>query len=183
MRNQETTEFVVLGVLMNGSMHGYDINRFIRENLAGIWRISTSQLYALIHRLEEKGLVTGCTSSEGNQPPKKILSISPEGTTRFLEWVISPTQHVRDLRMEFLTKLFFLRYLKLQGGEELLEAQTALLTDLREKVEIDWGRQKDTFGKVVLGFKRSQFDVCLNWLNLEVTQFIGKILPSGTNKR
>jgi DNA-binding PadR family transcriptional regulator len=175
MRNQETTEYVVLGVLMTGSMHGYDINKFIRENLEGIWRISTSQLYALIHRLEEKGLVTGCTSSEGNQPPKNILSISPEGRKRFLEWVISPTQHVRDLRMEFLTKLFFLRYLNLHGGNALLEAQTGLLTDLREKVEYDWGRQKDAFGKVVLGFKRSQFDVCLNWLNSEATQFIGRI--------
>lgn len=183
MRNQETTEYVILGVLMTGAMHGYDINKFMSENLEGIWRVSTSQLYALIHRLEKRALVTGCISSGENLVSRKVLTITQEGERRFIDWLMSPTLHVRDLRMEFLTKLFFLRHLNLHGGEELLEAQTDLLTDLREKVEYDWGRQKDTFGKVVLGFKRAQFESCLNWLNSDAVRFIEKISTNGSEKR
>lgn len=96
-------------------MHGYDIMKFVDRHLSGIWHISTSQLYALNHRLEERGLVSGSTSPQGNQPPKRTLSILPEGRKRFMRWVVSPTPHVRDLRMEFLTKLFFLRHLGIKG--------------------------------------------------------------------
>ncbi len=179
MRNQETTEYVVLGVLMSGDMHGYDIRKFLSENLEGIWHVSTSQLYALIHKLEDKALVTGCISSGENQLPRKVLTITREGKKRFTCWVTSPTQHVRELRMEFLTKLFFLRHLNLQGIDTLLKAQIALLMKLKEKVEYDWGRQKDAFGKVVLGFKRAQFEMCLNWLNSDVAGFIEKTAQTG----
>ena len=168
---------------MTGSMHGYEINKFMSENLEGIWHISTSQLYALIHKLEERALVTSCISSSDNFLSKKVLTITQEGKRRFIDWVMSPTLHVRDLRMEFLTKLFFLRHLNLHGGEELLEAQTVLLRDLREKVECDWGRQKDTFGKVVLGFRRAQFDACLSWLSSDAARFIEKTSTNGAGKR
>ncbi|MCE5274384.1 MAG: PadR family transcriptional regulator [Deltaproteobacteria bacterium] len=172
MRNQETTEYVVLGVLMTGAMHGYEINRFMSETLEGIWHISTSQLYALIHKLEEKAMVKGRISSRENLLPKKVLTLTPEGKRKFLDWVMSPTLHVRDLRMEFLTKLFFIRDLKLQGGDRLVDAQMDLLKDLREKVENAWSLEKDVYRKVVLGFKRSQIEVCVSWLNSDVVHFI-----------
>ncbi len=183
MKYHEATEYVVLGALMTGAKHGYEINKYMSENLDGIWHISTSQLYALIHKLENHELVTGNISFGENLLSKKVLTITQEGKRRFINWVMSPTLHVRDLRMEFLTKLFFLRLLNLRGGDALLKAQVDLLTDLREKVEYDWGRQKDTFGKVVLGFKRTQFDACLNWLNSDAAGFIENISTNGTAHR
>ena len=96
-----------------------------------------------------------------------------------MRWVVSPTPHVRDLRMEFLTKLFFLRHLGIKGGRELIDAQAELLKSLKEKVEQDWGAQEDGFAKVVLGFKRAQFEIALNWLGTDVARFIGEIDAAG----
>ena len=182
MKNRETTECVVLGALMTGPMHGYDIMKFVDRHLSGIWHISTSQLYALNHRLEERGLVSGSTSQQGNQPPKRTLSILPEGRKRFMRWVVSPTPHVRELRLEFLTKLFFLRHTGIKGGRALLDAQAELLKSLKEKVEQDWGAQEDGFAKVVLGFKRAQFEIILSWLGADAVQFVEAIDSCGPDE-
>lgn len=179
MKPRETTECVVLGVLMTGPMHGYDIKKFVGRHLSGIWSISTSQLYALCHRLEEDGLASGSTSPQAGQPPRRVLSITAAGEERFRRWVINPTRHVRDLRMEFLTKLFFLRLLGLDGGGGLIEAQARLLESLKDKVEQNWGAQKDAYARVVLGFKRAQFEIALSWLGTDVARFIGEIDAAG----
>ena len=174
MRNRETTGYVVLGVLKTGAMHGYEIRKFMARHLDGIWNVGTSQLYALLHRLEaEEGLVKGRIWQMDNRLQKRIFTLTPRGEVRFEAWVLSPTRHVRDLRLEFLTKLFFLNYLDLPGGSRLIEAQRALLEDLKHKVEQDHARQTEAFGRVVRGFRRAQFEACLNWLEDEARPFVG----------
>jgi DNA-binding PadR family transcriptional regulator len=172
MRNQETTEPVILGVLMTEAMHGYEINKFMSEYLDNVWHISTSQIYLILQRLEKNKMVTGTITFQENWLSKKIFTITAEGKEKFLDWVRRPTRHVRNIRTDFLTKLFFFNYLKLQDGFGLVEAQIDLLKDLREKVEFERNHQQDGYRKVVLGFKLGQFDACISWLKLDVGTYI-----------
>jgi len=175
MKKQQTTQYVILGVLMTEPKHGYEIDKFLSIQLGNIWHVSTSQLYLLLQRLEVQGMVDSLVSSPGNRPPRKTISITAEGRSCFLSWVQSPTQHLRDLRIEFLTKLFFFRHLSLKNGDLLIRSQIQLLEDLREKVKTRRMKQHDTFRQLVLGFKLSQFEVCLNWVQTEARPFIEKI--------
>jgi DNA-binding PadR family transcriptional regulator len=172
MRNQETTEFVILGVLMVEAMHGYEINRFMSEYLDNIWHIGTSQIYLILRRLEKNKMVTGTVTVQENRLSKKIFKITTDGKEKFIEWVHRPTKHVRNIRTDFLTKLFFFNHLRLQEGFGLIEAQIGLLKDLREKVEYEWCHQQDGYRKVVLGFKLGQFDACISWLESDVGTYI-----------
>ncbi|PKN67742.1 MAG: hypothetical protein CVU54_16280 [Deltaproteobacteria bacterium HGW-Deltaproteobacteria-12] len=172
MRNQETTELVILGVLMKDAMHGYEINKFMSEYLDNVWHISTSQIYLILQRLEKNKMVTETFTFQENWPSKKTFTISAEGKNKFLEWVRRPTRHVRNIRSDFLAKLFFFNHLKLQDGFGLVEAQIDLLKDLREKVDYEWKHQESEYRKVVLGFKLGQFDACINWLKSDVGSYI-----------
>ena len=55
MSLKSATEYVILGALMSGARHGYEIMQFLGSALDATWRLSTSQLYVLLKRLEEEG--------------------------------------------------------------------------------------------------------------------------------
>lgn len=54
-------------------------------------------------------------------------------------------------------------------------SQIQLLEDLREKIKTRRAKQHDTFRQLALGFKLSQFEVCLKWVQTEARPFIEKI--------
>ena len=51
------TDLVVLDGLMLRSRHGYEILRFFGSTFEGTLKVSTSQLYVLLKKLEKQGLV------------------------------------------------------------------------------------------------------------------------------
>lgn len=52
-----TLELLILRALSGGAMHGYAINRWIRERSGDVLRIEEGALYPALHRLEKKKLV------------------------------------------------------------------------------------------------------------------------------
>jgi len=156
---------------MPGPMHGYEIRKVLDQRLGDVWRVSTSRLYLLLQNLETEGFLTSQTTSETNRPPKKIYRITLEGREHFLSWVHTPAKHMRELRYEFIVKLFFLKHLGLKGEIDLIDAQIKVLKCLREKVDDRRANGEDPFLKVVRAFRRSQLDACLAWLQNEVRPF------------
>jgi PadR family transcriptional regulator, regulatory protein AphA len=125
-------EYPVLGILTRGPAHGYDICRLLREGIGSIWRLGKSQVYALLIRLEREGLVGHERIGQETLPAKNIFSLNPRGAEVFEEWLDSPVYHVRDIRLEFLTKLWFAHQRGLEAEKRLVERQLAAC---REKVE------------------------------------------------
>lgn len=48
MTQKPPAEYVILGVLMLGERHGYEIMQFLGSALEATWRVSTSQLYVFL---------------------------------------------------------------------------------------------------------------------------------------
>ncbi|MBW2616231.1 MAG: PadR family transcriptional regulator, partial [Deltaproteobacteria bacterium] len=57
MKTKPSTEYALLGALMSGSKHGYEILQFINTALGSTWYVGTSPLYVLLKRLERDGLL------------------------------------------------------------------------------------------------------------------------------
>jgi PadR family transcriptional regulator, regulatory protein AphA len=125
-------EYPVLGILTRGPAHGYDICRLLRDGIGSIWRLGKSQVYALLIRLEREGLVGHERVGQETLPAKNIFSLTSRGEEIFEEWLDSPVYHVRDIRLEFLTKLWFARQRGAEFERRLVEKQLAAC---REKVE------------------------------------------------
>ena len=74
---------LLLGLLMAQSQHGYSINEFIEKNLGRVSGMKRATAYALLEKLERRGLVRMDTEAAGNYPPRKVYSITPEGREAF----------------------------------------------------------------------------------------------------
>lgn len=85
-------KFVVLRMLKEKPMHGYEVMRALEERMAGCYTPSAGTVYPTLQLLEDEGYVKA-VETEG----KKVYHITPEGE-RYLE------QH-RDLLDEILDRV------------------------------------------------------------------------------
>src|SRR5690606_35505164 len=76
---------LLLGVLMAQSQHAYRINDFIETNLGRVSNMKRATAYALLERLEKRGLVRMEVQTVGNHPPRKVYSITEAGKQAFLD--------------------------------------------------------------------------------------------------
>ncbi len=162
MKRKESTpqSYVILGLLMDGAKHGYEIHR---SKLLQIWSIPMSQLYILLKRLEEAGKIHVTRTVQENRPEKKVYTLTPEGRRSFLEWVRRPSEKIRNIRTEFLAKLSFVYRLRLEIGERLVEDQITVCKRRREVLRYRT-RGLDPFEKVIQQYRFAVIDATIQWL-------------------
>jgi len=85
-------KFVVLRLLKEKPMHGYEVMRALEERMAGCYTPSAGTVYPTLQLLEDEGYVRAVETSG-----KKVYHITPEGE-RYLE------EH-RDLLDEILERV------------------------------------------------------------------------------
>lgn len=98
-------EYLILGLLMLSPMTGYDLQQFIKKNLALICSHSAGSVQNAFSKLEREGKVTTCEAVQGKRR-KKIFTITDTGRTAFSSWVAQPMQADKVKNME-LSRLFF----------------------------------------------------------------------------
>jgi DNA-binding PadR family transcriptional regulator len=78
-------ELLLLGLLVNQSQHGYQLNEFIERDLGHLTNMKKGNAYATLGRLEKEGFVKVVITQEGNRPQRKVYSITPSGEKKFFE--------------------------------------------------------------------------------------------------
>ncbi len=154
----------LLGLLMPGPRHGYELHRELQAGLGRVWRIGLSQLYGQLKRLAEAGLVTVETEMQPSRPPRKVYHLTPAGRAAFLAWLHRPTPHLRGVRLEFLARLYFYRQLGLPGLEALVAEQTALFRRRAAALAGQAAAADDEFQRLVCDFRRGQLEAVVAWL-------------------
>ncbi len=95
-------EYVLLGFLEKEPVHGYDLYKRLSsfKSVGLVWHIKQSQLYALLERLEEEGLVTS-TNIRLVTPNRKQYR-SPTSRSAFHDLVLpDPVQNVVNFAWNF----------------------------------------------------------------------------------
>ena len=72
-----TLEGIVLGVLSGRPAYGYEITAWLREQ--GFPDIAEGTVYALLVRVEQKGLVDVEKHPSEKGPPRKVYSLNAQG--------------------------------------------------------------------------------------------------------
>jgi PadR family transcriptional regulator AphA len=160
-----TSEPVLLGLLMSQPRHGYELYREFSRDLDRVWRIGLSQLYAQLKQLEANGLVTAQAESQATRPSRKVYHLTPAGREAFLNWVHQPSRHIRDIRLEFLARLYFFRRLALPGLDRLVAAQKAICQAQVEALACANPGTDDAFGRLVIEFRQGQLQAIIHWLD------------------
>ncbi|GAA2751702.1 PadR family transcriptional regulator [Amnibacterium kyonggiense] len=79
-----TLEGIVLGVLANRSAYGYEITTWLRDQ--GFTDIAEGTVYALLVRIEQRGLVAVEKVPSEKGPPRKVYSLSDSGREHLAEF-------------------------------------------------------------------------------------------------
>jgi PadR family transcriptional regulator AphA len=121
---------------MLGPRHGYELAPYFATDgtLGLVCTLGVSRLYALLHALEELGLVHAESSAISGGPPRKVFSLTEAGTAAFLQWLERPILQLRLIRQDFLLKLFFSRQLPGSDTETLVERQVAASLAVAEEL-------------------------------------------------
>jgi len=136
-------EFAALGFLVEEPMHGYALRSRIEEGLGPLWQVASSQLYQVLHRLEERDLVSRSSESPSVGPSKTIYRATSIGMQTFWKWAQEPVNTMRNVRVEFAAKLYFLRRLKIGTVPELIDHQLCALEEMNEHVASERRKESD----------------------------------------
>ena len=149
-------------------MHGYEVYQRLSapDGIWQVWRLKQSQLYALLTKLEEKGHLSATLQPQDARPPRKVYALTDRGQAAFLRWLNTPVAHGRQMRLEFLAKLYF----AYQAGPDV----TLLLIDQQAEICQAWRAELQShddssapaqpFVMAVEQFRLSQIDAFLAWL-------------------
>lgn len=162
--SRNPAEYPVLGILALGEAHGYDICRRLHKGIGPIWKLGKSQVYALLARLERDGLVAHERVGQENLPAKNIFSITAMGEGVLREWVDAPVNHVRDMRLEFLAKLWFARQVDPDHERTLIEQQLAVCREKVKRLEALKASCSTEIESRSIGFRLTIVHAAVSWL-------------------
>ena len=113
-----TPDETILGILAVRARHGYELMDCFRDptQLGEVWRLSTSQLYAVLKRLEAQGLTEGREIIVPDAPPRTEYALTSLGEARLDAWLHEPfpSASVHRVRVEFLSRLYVARWLDIK---------------------------------------------------------------------
>jgi len=73
------TATVVLAILAEGPLHGYQIAKVMRQRSDGALQLGQGVLYPILHRLEDRGLIAGEWEQRTGTPSRKRYAITRAG--------------------------------------------------------------------------------------------------------
>jgi len=159
-------EYAVLGFLVEEPLHGYALRNRIAQGLGPLWYVASSQLYQVLHRLEERNLVYHSSEAPSAGPSKTIYHVTSNGEHAFWEWAQNPVDSMRNVRVEFAAKLYFLRRLKLGAISTLIDRQLNALGKMEDRVSSEKRKGSDdsTLNSVWLTLQTATIDNFARWL-------------------
>jgi PadR family transcriptional regulator AphA len=158
-------ELAVLGLLAIRPMYGYEMARYFeREDLAEVLPIEQSLLYTYVRNIEERGLVTWEEERIGLRPPRKTYVLASAGRELLDAWLGRPVARMRDVRLEFLLKLYFLHATDPGGERDLVFRQLEVCRAYRAKI-LALLTEASGFRRLARLSKLSAADATLGWLD------------------
>jgi DNA-binding PadR family transcriptional regulator len=76
-------ELLLLGLLREEEMHGYQLNEFIDSHLGETIQLKKPTAYRLLNMMASDGWVAYREEQEGNRPPRRVYSLTTKGESQF----------------------------------------------------------------------------------------------------
>jgi DNA-binding PadR family transcriptional regulator len=159
-------EYAVLGLVRRKPAYGYELQRQLsgKQGLGLVCPVEPAMVYAILKSLSGLELVDAEWDAS-SYPPKAVHRVTLEGEEAFERWLRRPVGRIREIRQDFLIKLYF----------ALAEERPLALDLIREQIEVcrvyagEAGRDLDeveagSFEAIAVGAKLSAAELTLAWL-------------------
>lgn len=172
-------EHALLGVLAtreSGSGHGYDLARHFGPEapLGSVIRLEPGMVYHHLKKLERLGWVAVHPDTAPGRPARRPFALSPAGREELGRWLAEPVARTREIRLEFLVKLYFALVLDPALAVRLVDEQREICARLVESLSGRLRRRGEPeseetreirFGDMVLDMRLAQTQAALAWLD------------------
>jgi DNA-binding PadR family transcriptional regulator len=157
----------LLGLIAIQTSHGYELIEAFRDAsaLGEIWKMSTSQIYAVLKRLERQALITGQVVESENAPRRTEYDLTPAGRERLDAWLHDPqpSASIRRVRVEFLSRLYIARQLNIPTIPIVLRQRAVCKAEL-ERLRALLEQQPPGMGYLAHELVVAQLDAVLRWI-------------------
>ncbi|MEO8397418.1 MAG: PadR family transcriptional regulator [Chloroflexota bacterium] len=158
----------LLGLLAAHAQHGYQLIDCFRDpaQLGNVWSLGTSQIYAVLKRLETQGLIVGCAVDSADAPTRIEYSLTEAGMQSLEIWLnaAEPRAAARQVRVEFLSRLYIARLLNRPTLEIVRRQKASCRQRLAARIVA-----RDTaplgVGRLALDLEVAQLEIILDWLD------------------
>jgi len=176
------TAYAILGLLRRQPVHGYEIAQHFKPeaDLGQVVPADMSTIYTFLKDLQEHGLISGKRETVGARPPRTVFSLTDEAEELFLDWLHRPVARIREVRLDFLFKLYFAQQLGAKEAKALVDAQIAVCRSYvgRQKASVR-ALTPSSFESLVLESKLTAAESTLSWLKRIAPQVVRR-KPSAT---
>jgi DNA-binding PadR family transcriptional regulator len=118
-----TNRLILLGILLEGKMHGYQLNEYVKHVMSLYADLKRSTTYFTLGQLEKEGYVSYETERKGKRPERRVYSITEKGKKYFYELLrVSISNYVPVYSSDNIT-VTFMDKLETQEVRQLLEAK------------------------------------------------------------
>lgn len=100
------TEYVLLGLLSESPLTGYEMKSIIDVRFRFFWSESYGQLYPALKSLSEEGYIVELIMDQSNKRAQKRYNITPKGLDALKQWLKLPVEK-ESVRLEILLKMYF----------------------------------------------------------------------------
>lgn len=180
MKTTISPEPALLGFLVAGPMHGYDLYRRVNHELAPIWHLGMSQMYAILKTYEREGWIGARLETQKTYPARKMLELTAAGRQAYHRWLRQPARGMREFRIDFFLRLYFTRQAGLIQSKVLIERQREALlrelTSLQNQRAVSSGEESD-FQGLARDFRIHQLSMVLKWLDTHRDQLVQRDHP------
>jgi len=166
-------EYALLGLIAQtrtGQIHGYDLSRSFAEGALGrIIRLESGMLYHYLKKLARDGLITSRVEHQIGRPDRQVHTLTPEGEALLQAWIAAPVRSTREIRLDFLVKLYLARSIDPSQAATLVAEQQAVMRNRAERLTGQLNTPQppgpdNAFGESVLRLRLTQTEAALAWL-------------------
>jgi DNA-binding PadR family transcriptional regulator len=161
-------ELLLLGLLRQQDMHGYQLHEFINRNMSSCVDLKKPTAYYLLEKMVEAGWINEIQEQEGNRPTRNVFQLTAEGEITFQRLLRENISTYHSAQFADDIGLTFLDTLPPVEARELLNMRrAAIVSALANAQSIP---QHAGSSQLVINHLMHHLQSELDWLDKVITQ-------------
>lgn len=163
------TDLLLLGLLLDRPMHGYDLYQMIQhEGIDGWFSISAAGVYYSLRKLRDQGLVVESRQRRGGSASKSIYRLTANGRAAFVEAMEAELSSQEGSCLDYDLPIYLLNKLPVERALPPLARREAFLVQQLEKAQaaltVQGGRDGSPLKLAILNHKVRFLEMEKAWL-------------------
>ncbi|CQR57806.1 PadR family transcriptional regulator [Paenibacillus riograndensis] len=167
-------DILILGQLLKGPKHGYEIKKNIQEALGESFEINNNLLYPALRRFQEMGAMTKEVEKVDGKPDRHVYLLTDTGEEVFIELIRDFPRKAAANPMEFLVRVALFDRLEPELQLDILQKRLSVLEEeLKHSRQYDLGQSRNRFITEVIRFKKTQTEHEWAWVKQLIDEVQG----------